>query len=132
VESKAAFLESARTLADLGIHLYATQGTADFYQAHGIKTTVLHWPLDEQSPNTTEYLRQGKIDLVINLPKNSQESELTNDYSIRRQAVDLAIPLITNLQLAQRFVEALCRKRPDDLEIKSWKEYLSLAHATSA
>ena len=126
VESKAAFLPSARRLADLGIHLYATQGTADFYQPHGIKTTVLHWPLEAQSPNTTEYLRQGKIDLVINLPKSSQESELTNDYSIRRQAVDLAIPLITNLQLAQRFVEALCRKRPDDLEIKSWQEYLNL------
>lgn len=75
---------------------------ADFLRAHTIETTVLHWPLDEKSPNTTEYLGQGKIDLVINIPKNYQEDELTNDYIIRRHAVDFGIPLITNIQLAQR------------------------------
>jgi carbamoyl-phosphate synthase large subunit len=69
------------------------------------------------------YLQQGKIDLVINIPKNFQAEELTNDYLIRRQAVDLAIPLITNLQLARRFAEALARKRLDNLQVKSWREY---------
>ena len=96
---------------------------ADFLRAHTIETTVLHWPLDEKSPNTTEYLGQGKIDLVINIPKNYQEEELTNDYIIRRHAVDSGIPLITNIQLAQRFVEAISNKQVDDLKIKSWSEY---------
>ena len=123
VYAKAAFLESARVLNDLGMSLFATRGTADFLRAHTIETTVLHWPLDEKSPNTTEYLGQGKIDLVINIPKNYQEEELTNDYIIRRHAVDLGIPLITNIQLAQRFVEAISRKQVDDLKIKSWSEY---------
>ncbi|MEE9529409.1 MAG: carbamoyl-phosphate synthase large subunit, partial [Syntrophobacteria bacterium] len=106
IESKAAFLESARALQDMDVNLYATQGTADFLWTHGLKVSVLHWPLEEKSPNTLEYLSQKEIDLVINIPKNYQEEELTNDYIIRRTAVDFSIPLITNLQLAQRFVEA--------------------------
>lgn len=123
IESKAAFLQSARILHHMGISLYATQGTADFLRTNGLKVTLLHWPLDRTSPNTLEYLSQGNVDLVINIPKNYQEQELTNDYLIRRQAVDFSIPLITNIQLAQRFVEALSRKDVHDLPIKSWSEY---------
>lgn len=123
IESKAAFLPSARTLQDLAIKLYATQGTADFLRTHGVKVNVLHWPLDGKRPSTVEYLSRKKIDLVINIPKNFQEDELTNDYIIRRTAVDFSIPLITNLQLAQRFVEALSRKQLGDLHVKSWAEY---------
>ena len=105
------------------IHLYATKGTADFLRANNIESKVLHWPLEKKCPNTMDYLSQGKIDLVINIPKNYQQDELANDYIIRRQAVNFGIPLITNIQLAQRFVEALSRKQLDDLEIKSWGEY---------
>jgi len=105
------------------MNLYATEGTADFLLAHGIETTVLHWPLEGKKPNTVDYLTQGKIDLVINIPKNYQEEELTNDYVIRRKAVDFSVPLITNIQLAQRFVECLARKNLADLQIKSWAEY---------
>jgi carbamoyl-phosphate synthase large subunit len=123
IESKAAFLASVRVLTNLGVHLFATPGTAHFYRSNGIATTVLHWPLEEQQPDALEFLQQGKIDLVINIPKNYQEDELTNDYLIRRQAADLGIPLITNLQLAQRFVEALSRKDMDALQVKSWQEY---------
>ncbi len=123
IEIKAAFLASARAMQALGMRLYATQGTAEFLRTCGLETTRLYWPLEDQSPNTLSYLRQGKIDLVINIPKNYQEDELTNDYLIRRQAADLGIPLITNLQLAQRLVEALCHKRLDDLHIKSWEDY---------
>ena len=125
VEAKAIFLECTRILKDLGIHLYATKGTADFLRVNNIETKVLQWPLDGKSPNTMEYLSQGKIDLVINIPKNYQKEELTNDYIIRRKAVDFGIPLITNIQLAQRFVEAISRKQVNDLEIKSWGEYKS-------
>jgi carbamoyl-phosphate synthase large subunit len=128
VEMKAAFLHSARTLQELGIRLYATKGTADFLRANDVHTTVLHWPLEGESPNVLEYLSQGKIDLVINIPKDYQETELTNDYVIRRKAVDFGIPLITNIQLAQRFVEAISSKRLEDLDIKSWREYETGAH----
>ncbi len=123
VEDKAAFLESARTLEHLGIALYATRGTAEFLAGNGINAMVLRWPREEGSPNVVEYLSAGKIDLVINIPKNYQEEELSNDYLIRRKAVDLAIPLFTNIQLAQRFVESLSRKRIDDLACKSWSAY---------
>ena len=123
IESKADFLESTRVLQGLGLKLYATGGTAAFLKNNGIDAEVLHWPLERQSPNTEEYIREGKIDLVINIPKNFQEDELTNDYIIRRSAVDFDVPLITNLQLARRFVEAIARKKPDSLHVKSWNEY---------
>jgi len=124
IEAKAAFLGSARLLSDLGITLYATKGTADFLRANCIETIVLHWPLDNKSPNIMEYLSERKIDLVINIPKNYQEQELTNDYIVRRRAVDFGIPLMTNIQLAQRFAESLGKKKiPEDLQIKSWADY---------
>ena len=123
IECKAAFLESARSLRDMGVCLFATAGTAAFLRANGVDATLLHWPTDAQSPNTLEYLGQRKIDLVINIPKNAGEAELTNDYLIRRKAADFGIPLITNIQLAQRFVEALSKKRVSELQIKSWQDY---------
>ena len=123
IETKAAFLESARTLRGMGVSLYATEGTAAFLRANGIEATRLHWPMEAASPNTLEYLSQRKIDLVINIPKNSAEQELTNDYLIRRRAADFGVPLITDIQLAQRFVEALSKKRMGELQIKSWQEY---------
>ena len=123
IETKAAFLESARTLRDMDVTLYATPGTATFLRANGIEAVPLHWPTESAAPNTLEYLSQRKIDLVINIPKDTGERELTNDYLIRRRAADFGIPLITNIQLAQRFVEALSKVRMAELEIKSWQEY---------
>jgi carbamoyl-phosphate synthase large subunit len=127
MKDKAAFVESARLLQERGIHLYATRGTADFLAAQGIMSTVLHWPLEEKSPNVIDFMTQRKFDLVINIPKNYQEVELTNDYLIRRRAVDFGIPLITNIQLAQRFVEAVVQKNFENLEIRSYSEYSALA-----
>ena len=123
IETKAAFLESARTLRDLNVTLYATPGSAAFLRANGIEALPLHWPAESASPNTLEYLSRRKIDLVINIPKDTGEQELTNDYLIRRRAADFGIPLITNIQLAQRFVEALAKAPAADLHIKSWQEY---------
>jgi len=123
VESKTAFLDSSRTLQRLGVALYATRGTAEFLGSHGIETTVLHWPLQGETPNVIESIEHKRLDLVINIPKNFQEEELTNDYLIRRRSVDFGIPLITNIQLAQRVVEALARKTLDDLAVKSWADY---------
>jgi len=124
IESKAELLESCRLLQGLGVRFYATRGTARFLRSHGIETTVLNWPLERRQPNTVDYIKSGKIDLVINIPKNYQREELTNDYIIRRTAVDYGVPLITNRQLAMRLAEALSRKSLNRLSIKHWGEYL--------
>ncbi len=129
IEHKAAFLESARMLRDLGVALYATDGTAAFLNANGVEAALAHWPSEPASPNTLEILGQKKVDLVINIPKNFGEQELANDYLIRRKSADFGIPLITNIQLAQRFVEALAGKRLAELQIKSWQEYGPPGHA---
>jgi carbamoyl-phosphate synthase large subunit len=123
IASKAEFLESNRLLADMGFTFYATGGTADFMRANGFDVQVLHWPLDEIEPNTLSYIADGKIDLVINIPKSGEKEELDNDFLIRRKAVDFNVPLITNLQLAQRFVKAISETSVHDLQIKSWDEY---------
>jgi carbamoyl-phosphate synthase large subunit len=124
IDSKADFLESTRILEKLGFHFFATQGTADFMAANGLQAEVLHWPLEKKEPNAMTYLAEGKIELVINIPKNIEKEELDNDYLIRRRAVDFNIPLITNLQLAKRLVEALQKTPPESLKTKSWKEYV--------
>jgi carbamoyl-phosphate synthase large subunit len=123
IHSKAEFLNDTKILDKMGFKFYATKGTADFMEANGIKAEILHWPLENQEPNTLTYIADGKIDLVINIPKNIEKEELDNDYLIRRKSVDFDVPLITNLQLAKRFVEAINRASLDDLKIKSWDEY---------
>lgn len=123
-ENKAEFVSSARLLQDTGIRIYATQGTAEFMRPYGIKPHVLHWPLEGKDPNVLDYLAERKIDLVINIPKNYQEEELKNDYIIRRKAVDYNIALITDLQLARRFIEAFVRVPIEKLSIKAHADYL--------
>jgi len=123
LEGKAEFIASAKALQNSGIQLYATRGTAEFMRQYGITAEVLNWPTEKESPNVLEYLSERKIDLVINIPKNYQEEELTNDYLIRRKAVDFAIPLIAELQLAKRFADTIVAKDLETLQIKSWDEY---------
>jgi carbamoyl-phosphate synthase large subunit len=123
IDSKAEFLGYTKILDNMGYKFYATKGTADFMKANGIKADVLYWPLEKKEPNTLTYISDRKVDLVINIPKNIEKEELDNDYLIRRKAVDFDIPLITNLQLAKRFVEAIDRTSLEDLKIKSWDEY---------
>ncbi len=123
LESKVELLEPVRTLSTLGIELYATHGTAEFLRKNGVEATELNWPLEKSEPNTVTYIREGRIDLVINLPKNFQDEELTNDYLIRRAAVDFAIPIITNRQIAMRFAESIARRSVEDLAIKPWSAY---------
>ncbi|MBI1938052.1 MAG: carbamoyl-phosphate synthase (glutamine-hydrolyzing) large subunit [Ignavibacteriales bacterium] len=123
IESKSELLEPARQLMKLGVKFYATKGTASFMEEHDIPVETLEWPLSGKSPNAVDFIKTRKIDLVINIPKNFQEEELTNDYLIRRTAVDYKVPLITNRQLAMRLAEALSNKNPFCLDIKSWDEY---------
>jgi len=123
VKNKAYLLESMKKLAEMGFNLYATGGTAKFLEQNGIKSSVLHWPLEKKEPNALTYLQERKIDLVINIPKSYEEEEITNDYLIRRKAVDFNIPLLTNAQVAKLFVESIYSKKMEDLEVKSWEEY---------
>lgn len=123
IESKADFLTSARRLEEMGITLYATRGTAKFLARNDVTSSVLSWPLEETEPNTLSYIADHKIDLIINIPKNTEKEELDNDYLIRRKAVDHGVPLITNLQLAKRLVEAMYHSADKELKIKSMDEY---------
>lgn len=123
IESKAELLDACRRFIKLDIKLYATVGTAKFLKTHNIPVEMLHFPLTGGTPNANEFIKSGKIDLVINLPKNFQEEELTNDYIIRRTAVDYKIPLITNRQIAMRLSEALSEIDLENLPIVSWNEY---------
>ncbi len=125
IQSKAVFLDSTRKLKAMGVKFYATGGTAKFMRENGLNVEKLHWPLEKKVPNVLDYITDNKIDLVINIPKNYQEEELTNDYIIRRKAVDFNVPLFTNLKLAIRFVDSIARKSVKDLQIKGWEDYNS-------
>jgi carbamoyl-phosphate synthase large subunit len=92
-------------------------------EMNGIEATVLHWPDEDTKPNTIDYLKNKMIDLVINIPKDLSTDELTNDYTIRRSAVDYNIPLITNARLASAFLVGICRLDINDIISKSWDEY---------
>ena len=121
--SKIELLTSARMLVERGYNLFATRGSAKFLADNDVPVTVLYWPDEAESPNTLEYLKSRKIDLVINIPKNLSKTELYNDYEIRRAAVDFNIPLITNARLASAFIYAICKLQPEDIAINSWDEY---------
>jgi carbamoyl-phosphate synthase large subunit len=121
--SKVELLNSARALLERGHKLYATRGTQQFLKNAGIEAEVAYWPDENKSPNTIELIRTREVDLVVNIPKDLSQSELNNDYSIRRSAVDYNVPLLTNARLASAFILAFCRMDMDDLAIKSWDEY---------
>jgi carbamoyl-phosphate synthase large subunit len=123
VQSKAELLESCKLLIENDYNLFATRGTHKFLKDNSVESQLLYWPDENQSPNTLEYLKKRKIDLVINIPKNLSKTELDNDYSIRRNAIDFNIPLITNTRLAQAFITAFCKKDLEDISIKHWNEH---------
>ena len=121
--SKIELLNSARLLKENGYNLFATKGTSKFLAENEIDSTVLYWPDSKKQPNTLDYIKEHKIDLIINIPKNLSQDELYNDYHIRRAAVDHNIPLITNARLASAFIIAFCKYSIEDITIKSWDEY---------
>ena len=123
MRSKVELVNSCRMLNEKGYNLFATRGTADFLKMNNIESIVLHWPDEDKKPNTLDYLRNKMIDLVINIPKDLSSHELSNDYSIRRSAVDYNIPLITNARLASAFIIAFCKLDEEDIAIKHWEEY---------
>jgi len=123
-KQKAEMLDAAKRLVNNGYELYATSGTSHFLTENGITNTTVYWPTDEgMEPKVLDVLRDKKIDMVVNIPKDLTPRELTNGYSIRRAAIDLNIPLITNTRLASAFITAFTTMRVENIEIKAWSEY---------
>jgi carbamoyl-phosphate synthase large subunit len=116
-------LNSAVMLKEKGYTLFAMPDTHAFMNANGIETTMLYYPNDGKSPNVLEYLKNKIIELVINIPKSLKRDELSNDYLIRRTAVDYNIPLITNARLASAFIYAFCKRGLENMSIKAWEEF---------
>ncbi|HAB41946.1 MAG TPA: carbamoyl phosphate synthase large subunit [Porphyromonadaceae bacterium] len=123
-KQKAAMLESAHRLHDKGYRIYATGGTHRFLNDNGIPAVRVYWPSEsDMEPQALQLLHNKEIDLVVNIPKNLTPAELTNGHKIRRAAIDLNIPLLTNARLAAAFIGAFTSMKPDDIEIKAWDEY---------
>ncbi len=125
-KGKVSLLEGAQQLVKKGYKVYATHGTAKFFQDNGIDATPVLWPDEEgikDGENVMQLIAQHKFDLIVNVPKNHTKRELTNGYRIRRAAIDHNTPLITNVRLAKAFIEAFTAMTLDDIKIKSWQEY---------
>lgn len=124
-KSKVALLDASQMLVGRGYKIYATAGTADFLNSHGIEATPVLWPDEkpQDENNVMKMIAEHKFDLIVNIPKNRSKRELTNGYRIRRAAIDHNIPLMTNDRLARAFIEAFCETRLEDIQIKSWQEY---------
>ena len=123
-KQKAEMLDAARQLVKNGYKLYATVGSSKFLTDNGVENTLVYWPSDaDKHPQALDMLHNHEIDLVVNIPKDLTVSELSNGYKIRRAAIDLNVPLITNSRLATAFINAFCRVRLEDIDIKAWSEY---------
>lgn len=121
---KVELLKSAKMMRDRGYNIFATEGTSRFFTENGVENTHLFWPDEEdKSPNTIDFIKEKKLDLVINIPKNYTKRELSNGYAIRRSAIDYNIPLITNARVASAFIYGICKYNIEDITIKSWDEY---------
>lgn len=121
---KIELLESARMLKERGFTLFATGGTHNFFQEHGIETEQVFWPDEvDKHPNTLDLIKNRKIEMVINIPKDHTTREISNGYRIRRNAIDFNIPLITNARVASAFIYAICKLDLENISIKAWNEY---------
>lgn len=120
---KVGLLDAARMLHHKGYTICATEGTHNFLSENGIPSIRVYMPSESGKPQALDMLHSKEIDFVVNIPKNLTPKELSNGYKIRRAAVDLNIPLITNVRLASAFIQAFCELSLDDIRIKSWDEY---------
>ena len=122
-KQKAEMLDAAKELYKNGYELLATGGTYKYLTEQGIECKEVFWPSEDKQPQAIDMLHNKEIDMVVNIPKNHSVSELTNGYKIRRAAIDLNVPLLTNSRLASAFIHAFCTMSLDDINIKSWQEY---------
>ena len=123
LKQKVDLLQAARALKAKGYNIFATGGSSKFLTENGVENTRVYWPSEEGQPQALEMLHKKEIDMVVNIPRDLTPTELENGYKIRRAAVDLNIPLVTNARLASAFINAFCSMSIDDIAIKSWEEY---------
>ena len=122
-KSKVDLLKACRMLHEHGYILYATGGTHHFLNNNNIPSIKVFQPGEGGTPNAREMIREKQIDMVINIPKNLTQDELSNGYKIRRGAIDFNIPLFTNSRLASAFIHAFCEINMNTIPVKSWDEY---------
>ena len=120
---KVELLEPARMLHQKGYVIYATEGTHRFLAENGVPSIRVYLPGESEKPNVMDMLHNKELDMVVNIPKNLTATELSNGYKIRRAAIDLNIPLLTNARLAAAFIRAFCELPVNEISIKSWQEY---------
>ena len=125
LEDKVDLFHAIRRLHENGFSFFATKNTHDFLESRGIPSAMLHKVSEPRSPNISEYLTNKRLDLVINIPTHSTGDEQTDGYFIRRITTDQGIPLITNVQLAKRVIEALIQEDTDNLPLLKWPDLLS-------
>ena len=123
-KQKAQMLDSARQLIAKGFNIYATLGTSHFLTEAGIPNTTVYQPSEEGTPQAIDLMREGVIEFVVSVPKDIV-TDPQNDvcYHVRRAAIDLNVPLLTNARLAAAFINAFCTVDVNDLAIQSWDEY---------
>ena len=122
-KQKGDMFQAAKLLSQKGYNLFATPGTSRYLTENGIENTCVYWPDQDEKPQAIDMLNNREIDLVINIPRNHSDKELTNGYKIRRTAIDRNIPLLTNARLASSFIYSFCAMSPDEIDIKSWQEF---------
>jgi len=124
IRSKIELLKSSKMLEERGYKLYGTRGTAKFLEENGVKIESVGWPDEDVEKNAVSLIRNREVDFVVNIPKNLSKTELNNDYQIRRTAIDLNVPLVTNARLASAFIYSFCKKSQSDLAIDSFSDYV--------
>ncbi len=122
-KQKGDMLGAAKLLQQKGYSIFATEGTSRHLTENGIENTRVYWPEEDGTPKAVDMINNHEIDLVINVPRNHSDKEVTNGYRIRRTAIDRNIPLITNARLASAFIKSFCSMSADDIEVKSWQEF---------
>lgn len=125
VKSKVDMLDAGKMLVENGYNIFATAGTARFFNDNGVRATAVAWPDEPGENNVTDMIARHCFDLIVNVPKNHTSRELTNGYKIRRDAINHNIPLMTNTRLAKAFIEAFCTLGRQPLKVKSWQEFNS-------
>jgi len=125
IRSKIELLQSTQMLQEKGYQIYGTRGTAKFLGENGVEIETVAWPDEEGEKTALDLIRNKEVDFVINIPKNLSENELFNDYQIRRAAIDLNVPLVTNARLASAFIYSFCKKSQETLDINTYSHYLS-------
>lgn len=122
-KEKGELLSTAKKFQKMGFKIFGTEGTADFFGKQGVKCEKLFKVSAKKKPNILDAIMSKKFDLIVNIPKHYGSAIVTDGYLIRRKAIDMNIPLVTNVQVAKITVRALMSYKLEDLKIKDLDGY---------